>query len=83
MIGAMAERLCPKCGAYWRCECALDDLPAGQAGAALSLPVDPSCGHEWADAVGVELDGDLGLYDAKVVVCRLCGLYAVEESARG
>lgn len=72
----MAERLCPKCGAYWRCECSLEEaLLAGSSADAMA------CEHDWADAVGVDVDGDLGLYDAKVVVCRLCGLYAVRESA--
>jgi hypothetical protein len=36
-----------------------------------------ACDHDWAEAVGVELD--LELSEARVVVCRLCGLYAVEE----
>jgi hypothetical protein len=66
----MEVRLCPKCGAYWRCGCGIEEL---------AFPADEGCSHDWADAVGIELDGDLGLYDARVVVCRLCGLFAVQE----
>ncbi|HEY4686041.1 MAG TPA: hypothetical protein VII57_08350 [Dehalococcoidia bacterium] len=68
----MEEKLCPRCGAYWRCDCRLEEL----APVALT---EGGCEHDWSEAVGVEVDGDLGLYDARVVVCRLCGLYAVEE----
>lgn len=44
------------------------------------LPVDDACEHDWADAVGVELDEIIELADGEsVVVCRLCGLYAVRS----
>ena len=67
----MSEKLCPKCGAYWRCNCVIEEL---------SYVPDPRCEHDWADAVGVELDSDeIVLEKARVLVCRLCGLYAVEE----
>lgn len=39
-------------------------------------PVDPACRHDWVPAVGVDVDEALE-GDAGVVVCRLCGLYAV------
>jgi hypothetical protein len=68
MIALVEPRLCPKCGAYWRCDCRLEDL---------SLP-SVNCDHDWADAVGVELDESLDGAGSRVVVCRLCGLYAVE-----
>jgi len=62
--------LCPKCGAYWRCDCVIEDL--------MYVP-DARCEHDWTEAVGVELDSDAIGEGAKVLVCRLCGLYAVEE----
>lgn len=66
----MSERLCPKCGAYWQCDCRFDEL---------AIPVDTACNHDWTEAVGVEVNGDLDLTQPQVLVCRLCGLYAVEE----
>jgi hypothetical protein len=69
MIDGMREKFCPKCGAYWQCDCRFDEL---------ALPVDPACSHDWAEAVGVEIDG-VDLTEVQVLVCRLCGLYAVEE----
>ena len=67
-------KLCPKCGAYWRCDCSLEDL------ASPAYVADGACKHDWTDAVGVDLDDErLSLNQAKVLVCRLCGLYAVEE----
>ncbi|MPZ49867.1 MAG: hypothetical protein GEU75_11350 [Dehalococcoidia bacterium] len=67
----MSERLCPKCGAYWRCDCLLEELAPLKA---------EGCQHDWSEAVGVEVvDAVVGLEQAKVLVCRLCGLYAVEE----
>jgi hypothetical protein len=67
----MAEtKLCPKCGAYWQCNCQREEL----------VPlIDTGCAHDWTEAVGVELDSDLMGETRVVVVCRLCGLYAVEE----
>ena len=69
----MSARLCPKCGAYWKCDCTLDDV---YDPAKLSPPLDPSCNHDWTDVVSVEIDETFGS-NAKVIVCRLCGLYAV------
>jgi hypothetical protein len=62
----MAERLCPKCGAYWQCGCVLEEW---------RQPVDERCNHDWAAAVGIDLDESLP-EGTEVVVCRLCGLYA-------
>ncbi len=39
------------------------------------------CQHDWTEVVGVELDEDASVGEAQVLVCRLCGLYAVEKSA--
>lgn len=61
----MAERLCPKCGAYWQCGCVLEEW---------SQPLDPACSHDWVAAVAVELDDDFP-EDAQALVCRLCGQY--------
>jgi hypothetical protein len=67
----VSQKLCPRCGAYWRCDCLVEEL---------SFVADARCEHDWVDAVGVELDSDgLDLETAKVLVCRLCGLYAVQE----
>jgi len=63
----MPERLCPKCGAYWQCDCRFDEL---------ALPESEGCQHDWAEAVGVDI---VDLEAGKVLVCRLCGLYAVES----
>ena len=69
-IEKMSERLCPKCGAYWACDCTLQEL----------MPFkDDGCQHDWMDAVGVELVDALDPQTSRVLVCRLCGLYAVEE----
>ena len=67
----MSERLCPKCGAYWSCDCSIDEL----------LPLrDDGCEHDWTEAVGVEVvDGVIDLESARVMFCRLCGLYSVRE----
>jgi hypothetical protein len=69
----MQQRLCPKCGAYWQCDCVIEELT--QTGA-LTQPESAGCPHDWTDAVGVDV---VDLEAAKVLVCRLCGLYAVEE----
>ena len=70
MIEGVENAFCPKCGAYWRCSCPRDEL---------TLPVTPGCEHDWVEAVAVELDDELG--EAQVMVCRLCGLYAVQQTA--
>ena len=75
----MASRLCPKCGAYWQCDCRLDDLYDLRK---LSPPLDPACVHDWSEAVGVEID-EVFNGEAKVIVCRLCGLYAVGQPDGG
>jgi hypothetical protein len=64
--------LCPRCGAYWVCDCRFKDL---------ELPAAPGCVHDWVDAVAVEIDFDLPDLQAKVLVCRLCGLYSVTAAA--
>jgi hypothetical protein len=71
----MERRLCPRCGAYWQCDCVIEELT--QSGA-LTQPVAAGCSHDWTDAVGVDV---VDLEAARVLVCRLCGLYAVEERA--
>lgn len=68
----MEGKLCPRCGAYWSCDCSLQEL---------SYFPQPGCEHDWTEAVGVELDEDLVLGEAQVLVCRLCGIYAVEEKS--
>jgi hypothetical protein len=64
--------LCPRCGAYWRCDCRFEDL---------NPIVDRTCAHDWNEAMGVEVDEELAPDGARVYVCRLCGLYSVEEVA--
>lgn len=81
----MAERLCPKCGAYWACGCELEVPPAGlsarpiDAGDRTSYgqPLDVTCAHDWVDAIGVEHDQEAFPEGARVLMCRLCGIYAV------
>ena len=63
----MQARLCPKCGAYWECDCVLDDL---------SFEPTPGCPHDWAEAIGVEVL-DFEPADSQVLICRLCGIYSV------
>jgi hypothetical protein len=70
----MEQRFCPKCGAYWQCECILDEPT-------LRLPETLGCEHDWTETVGVEIDASLDLNGARVVVCRLCGLYAVAQES--
>jgi hypothetical protein len=62
--------LCPRCGAYWRCDCSFEDL---------NPLVDAACSHDWAEAIGVEIDDDLAPEGAAVYLCRLCGIYSVQE----
>jgi len=68
----MAERLCPRCGAYWRCGCVLDDWRQPEA---------PGCPHDWVEAVGVEVE-DEAQDGASVLLCRLCGRYEVADRER-
>jgi hypothetical protein len=95
----MAEKLCPVCGAYWKCDCVIPAPPPEPPPAsplrqrrtevdphdliidARSTVTEPVCEHDWVDAVGVELDEDIGIEEARVLICRLCGLYAVEQGA--
>jgi hypothetical protein len=76
------DRFCPKCGAYWKCDCKLDvvELRAGALDK-LAMPVQAGCQHDWTEAVGVEVDETLVPGEAQVMVCRLCGIYAVEEKS--
>jgi hypothetical protein len=70
----MAIDLCPRCGAYWRCSCP-------PPGVEPFLP-DPACEHDWTSAVGVELlEDDLAEAGARVMLCRLCGIYGIEAPA--
>jgi hypothetical protein len=63
--------LCPRCGAYWGCDCRFEDLkPSVMAG----------CDHDWVEVVAVEVDFEVKDERAKVTVCRHCGLYAVSPS---
>lgn len=81
----MNEKLCPKCGAYWKCDCVLDIVELRPRDLeAMTLPATAGCQHDWAEAVGVDLDPDMlrgGDGDVQVMVCRLCGLYAVEDKS--
>jgi hypothetical protein len=77
MIDAMESRLCPRCGAYWQCDCRYEPPPRPESEPAAPRRDDDSCPHDWAEALGVDLDLDLS--ETQVLVCRLCGLYAVEE----
>jgi hypothetical protein len=45
----------------------------------LSYYPQPGCEHDWTEAVGVELEESLMQGEVQVLVCRLCGLYAVAE----
>jgi hypothetical protein len=81
----MAERLCPKCGAYWACGCELEvpsvahlqQRVASSDAASFGQPVDVLCPHDWVDAVGVEHDQEAFPEGTRVLMCRLCGIYAV------
>jgi hypothetical protein len=94
MINRMeSARLCPKCGAYWKCDCVIEapepqrlrsqprfERPQDEPAGLIAAPA-AACQHDWSEVVGVELDDDAVLGEAQVMVCRLCGLYAVEKSA--
>jgi hypothetical protein len=70
------EKLCPKCGAYWSCDCSFEPPPRVDWSAART---DGGCHHDWNEVLGVELDEAVTRTEAQVLVCRLCGIYAVEE----
>jgi hypothetical protein len=67
----MSDRFCPKCGAYWNCGCRLEEL---------AFPTSGGCEHDWSAVVGVELEDEQVMGEARVLVCRLCGLYAVQQT---
>ena len=88
----MEAQLCPKCGAYWKCDCVIEpppqrvpppsELPAPQEQSEPPKIIQAAgCQHDWTEVVGVELDEDASAGEAQVLVCRLCGLYGVEKSA--
>ena len=93
MMFDVEEKLCPQCGAYWKCDCVIDepvferrllprDVPAPQEQIeAPKILQAAGCQHDWTEVVGVELDEDSSFAEAQVLVCRFCGLYAVEKSA--
>jgi hypothetical protein len=101
MMEGVDAKLCPKCGAYWACDCVIEAPPPERSPPAeralprreLAAPapqeeLEPprimqaaGCQHDWTEVVGVELDEDASFGEAQVLVCRLCGLYAVEKSA--
>jgi hypothetical protein len=88
-----SENLCPKCGAYWKCDCVIEAPPplqrlrpperlaAPPEPAGLLATPDATCQHDWAEVVGVELEDEAITGEVQVLLCRLCGLYAVEHSA--
>jgi hypothetical protein len=93
-MGDVEAKLCPKCGAYWACDCIIEtpsperlppprreDTPAQEQIEAPKILQAAGCQHDWTEVVGVELDEDAAFGEAQVLVCRLCGLYAVEKSA--
>jgi hypothetical protein len=98
-----STRLCPVCGAYWKCDCkseeverlrrreversALNQVPESSRFApreqSNNQDADSAdgggCNHDWSEALGVEVDEQLVSGETQVLVCRLCGLYSVEE----
>jgi len=94
-MGIVEAKLCPKCGAYWSCDCVIEAPPPERRAPLfdsfdttgpqeiLAPPITQAagCQHDWTEVVGVELDDDASYGEAQVLVCRLCGLYAVEKSA--
>ncbi len=93
MMIDVEAKLCPKCGAYWKCDCVIETPPPERALPPRDFPAAQEqmkppkimqaagCQHDWTEVVGVELDEDASVGEAQVLVCRLCGLYAVEKSA--
>lgn len=83
----MDERFCPRCGAYWKCDCAFEAVELRQEERSLpdrekmTLPAKPGCPHDWTEALGVHVDEEMVIGEAQVLVCRLCGLYSVEEKS--
>jgi len=76
----MESKLCPRCGAYWKCDCTFEVIEMREPELEkLAFPAKPGCVHDWVEAVGVEIEDDLVQGEAQVMVCRLCGIYAVEE----
>jgi hypothetical protein len=78
------SKFCPKCGAYWQCDCVIEVvedevLLRPSEIEKLQIPIQPGCEHDWSEALGVEVDEDLVPGEAQVMVCRLCGIYSVEE----
>ena len=66
------DLLCPRCGAYWACGCAVEEL---------AFIPDVDCEHDWVEVVGVELDGEVGFETSRVYGCRLCGKFAADDGA--
>lgn len=71
----MEQKLCPRCGAYWACDCESSE-PASPI-AELTIPAGDGCNHDWTEVVGVEIDNGTNDETVRVLGCRLCGLYAV------
>lgn len=65
-----SDSLCPKCGAYWRCNCATEELV---------FTPDANCEHDWVEVVGVELDEEIGTETGQVYSCRLCGKFSAND----
>jgi hypothetical protein len=99
-----SEKLCPVCGAYWKCDCKPEEVarvqrrdversllnqapetlrltPREQSNNQVTEPTAATtgCNHDWTEALGVEVDEQLVSGETQVLVCRLCGLYSVEE----
>lgn len=78
----MESSYCPKCGAYWKCDCRFDVVEMRPRDLEnLAFPTAPGCQHDWIEAVGVNVDEDLVFGEAQVLVCRLCGIYSVQEKS--
>ena len=94
-----SSKLCPVCGAYWKCDCKPEEVArlrqrevdrsalnresfntlAPSRDPAPEQPAGGGCNHDWSEAIGVEVDEQLVDGETLVMVCRLCGLYSVEE----
>jgi hypothetical protein len=77
----MDQRLCPRCGAYWACDCKFEEPEPALPIEELTLPPVEGCQHDWVEVVGVELDDVGSAETARVMACRLCGLYAVRVAS--